>query len=201
MELLATVAQSTPGADGTYSRPVRTAQIAKYLAVARTHRMLLILDIQPGGGQFLPAVKALEPVLLDPAVSVALDPEWKVPFGQAPGGGRIGSASAADVNAVGSYLSRLVAAHRLPDKLLIVHEFTPSMLPDRGRIISYPGVEEVLHADGEGTPAGKVAVWHQLAFPARFHTGFKLFFTQDSRLMRPAEVMALTPRPDIVTYQ
>lgn len=201
MELLATVAQSEPGPDGTYSRPVKAAQIAKFLAVAREHRMLLILDIQPGGGKFLSAVKALEPFLLDPAVSVALDPEWKVPFGQAPGGGRIGSASAADVNAVGSYLSGLVQAHRLPDKLLIVHEFTPSMLPDRARITSHPGVEQVLHADGEGTPAGKVAVWHQLAFPTRFRTGFKLFFSEDSRLMSPAEVMALTPRPDIITYQ
>lgn len=202
MELLATVAQGSPGRNGTYSRGVRTSQIASYLAAAHAHRLLLILDIQPGAGEFLPQVKALEPFLLDPAVSVALDPEWKVPPGQRPGHGRIGSSSAASVNAVGAYLSQLIAVHSLPDKLLIIHQFRTSMLPDRGRIKRFAGVEEVLHADGEGSPKLKRAVFGQLAFPVpRFGVGFKLFFTQDTRLMSPAEVMALEPRPDIVTYQ
>lgn len=202
MELLATVAQGAPGVDGTYSSAVRHSQIAAYLAAAHAHGMLLILDIQPGGGEFLPQVRALRPFLLDPDVSVALDPEWKVPFGQAPGNGRIGSASADSVNAVGAYLSGLVKAQHLPDKLLVTHQFALSMLPDRSDIKRYPGVEECLHADGEGAPALKVAVYHQLAFPVpRFRVGFKLFFTQDTRLMSPAEVMALTPRPDIITYQ
>jgi len=201
MELLASVAQDAPGPEGTYSRPVTDTQIAAYLAVAHAHRMLLILDIQPGGGEFLPQVQALQPFLLDPDVSVALDPEWKVPPGQAPGNGRIGSSSAASINTVAAYLSGLITAHRLPDELLIIHQFTTPMLPDRDQITTHPGVEQTLHADGEGTPAGKVAVYHQLAFPTRFHTGFKLFYTQDTHLMSPGEVMALTPRPDIITYQ
>ncbi len=202
MELLATVAQGSPGKNGTYSRAVRTSQIASYLAAAHAHHLLLILDIQPGAGEFLPQVKALEPFLLDPAVSVALDPEWKVPPGQQPGHGRIGSSSAASINAVGAYLSQLIAAHSLPDKLLIIHQFRTSMLPDRSHIKRFRAVEEVLHADGEGSPKLKRAVFRQLAFPVpRFGVGFKVFFTQDTRLMSPAEVMALKPRPDIVTYQ
>lgn len=202
MELLATVAQASPGPDGTYSRAVRTAQIASYLAAAHARHLLLILDIQPGAGEFLPQVKALRPFLLDPAVSVALDPEWKVPPGQRPGQGRIGSSSAASVNAVGAYLSQLITAHSLPDKLLIVHQFRTSMLPDRSNVKRYPGVEEVLHADGEGSPTLKRTVYRQLNFPVpRFGIGFKVFFTEDTRLMSPAEVMALKPRPDIVTYQ
>jgi len=112
MELLASVAQDAPGPEGTYSRPVTDTQIAAYLAVAHAHRMLLILDIQPGGGEFLPQVQALQPFLLDPDVSVALDPEWKVPPGQAPGNGRIGSSSAASINTVAAYLSGLITAHR-----------------------------------------------------------------------------------------
>ena len=202
MELLATVAQASPGKNGTYSRAVRTGQIASYLAAAHAHHLLLILDIQPGAGEFLPQVKALEPFLLDPAVSVALDPEWKVPPGQRPGNGRIGSSSAASVNAVGAYLSQLIKAHSLPDKLLIIHQFRTSMLPDRSHIRRFAGVEEVLHADGEGSPKLKRAVFRQLAFPVpRFGVGFKVFFTQDTRLMSPAEVMALKPQPDIITYQ
>jgi hypothetical protein len=41
-----------------------------------------------------------------------------------------------------------------------------------------------------------------LHFPGPpFGVGFKLFLHQDSRVMTPREVMALRPRPDIVTYQ
>ena len=202
MELIATVAQASPGPDGNYSAPIPAASIRSYLRVAHSHRMLLILDIQPGSSEFLPEVKALRPFLLDPSVGVALDPEWKVPPGQAPADGRIGSASAASVNAVGRYLSHLVRAHHLPDKLLVVHEFTHTMLPDRDDIRPQPGLEITLHADGLGSPRLKRVVFHQLDFARTpFHVGFKVFFTHDTRVMSPREVMALRPRPDIVTYQ
>lgn len=202
MELLATVAQASPGRDGDYSSAVSHAKIAGYLAAAHRHKMLLLLDLQPGRASFLAQVKGLGSLLLDPSVGVALDPEWKVTGNQRPGGGRIGSSSAAGINAVGAYLSALVRTHRLPDKLLIVHQFTNSMLPDRAHITKHAGVETVFHADGFGTPSVKRSVYHQLRFPGRpFGTGFKLFFHQDSRLMSPKEVMALRLRPDVVTYQ
>jgi hypothetical protein len=202
MELIATVAQRSPGHDGTYSKPVGAAKIDSYLAAAHAHKMLLILDLQPGRGSFLAQAKALRPFLLDPSVSLALDPEWHVGPHASPGNGLIGSSSAAGINAVGSWLSRLVRAHHLPDKLLVVHEFTARMLPDRANITQHPGLELVLHADGFGPPALKIKVLHQLAFPGPpFGVGFKLFFTQDSRLMTPREVMALDPRPDVITFQ
>lgn len=202
MELLATVAQGSPGRDANYSNPVSTAQITRYLDVAHAHRMLLILDLQPGRAAFLEQAKALRPILLDPSVSLALDPEWKVGRGQQPGGGRIGSSSAAGVNAVGAWLSRLVRANHLPDKLLVVHQFTLSMLPDREHLVARAGIEMVLHADGFGRPRTKIAVLHQLAFPhPPFGVGFKLFLTEDSRLMSPREVMRLHPQPDVITYQ
>ena len=101
-----------------------------------------------------------------------------------------------------SYLSGIVTRHRLPDKLLVVHEFTHSMLPDRDNIARPAGLEMVLHADGLATPAKKIAVYHQLRFPSPpFHVGFKLFYKADTGLMTPAQVMALRPQPDIVTYQ
>lgn len=202
MELIADVAQASPGPDDHYSARISNADIASYLAAAHAAGMLLILDIQPGSGDFLPDVKMLRRFLLDPSVSIALDPEWKVPPGEAPGGGRIGSASAASINAVSRYLSRLVRRHKLPDKLFIVHEFSLTMLPDRQDIVQRPGLELVFHADGEGAPASKVAVYRQLHFPGPpIGSGFKLFFTEDTRLMTPARVMRLTPQPDIITYQ
>jgi hypothetical protein len=202
MELIATVAQRSPGADGDYSAPIPDAQISRYLSVAHRHKMLLILDLQPGRATFLSQAQALHHFLLDPSVSLALDPEWKVGPHQRPGGGLIGSSSAAGINAVGRYLSTLARANNLPDKLMVVHQFTSSMLPDRSKITIQPRVEVVFHADGFGTPAAKIRVYHQLRFPGRpFGTGFKLFLRQDSRVMTAREVMALRPRPDIITYQ
>jgi hypothetical protein len=201
MELIATVAQGGPGRDGRYSKPIPDSAIAAYLAAAHRHRLLLILDFQPGRGEFLPQVQRVSRFLLDPSVSVALDPEWKVGPGQVPGR-VIGSASAAGINAVGSYLSSLVARHRLPDKLLVVHQFTRPMLPDRSHIARPRGIEVVLHADGWASPDGKIRVYRDLRFPAPpFHTGFKLFYRQDRGLMTPAQVMQLRPQPEIVTYQ
>ena len=127
MELLATVAQRAPGADGNYSAPVPDSEIERYLAAAHRHRMLLILDIQPGRGEFLPEVQHLAPFLADPSVSIALDPEWKVGPQQLPGH-VIGAASAASINAVAEYLHGIVTAAGLPDKLLVVElcTFNPS---------------------------------------------------------------------------
>jgi hypothetical protein len=202
MELIATVAQGSPGPDGDYSAPIANADILHYLQVAHEHKMLLVLDIQPGRSTFLSQVKTLHRFLLDPSVSIALDSEWKVTAAQTPGNGLIGSSDSGDINAVAHYLSRVVRRHDLPDKLLVVHEFTSSMLPDRAAIRIAPGVETVFHADGFGTPALKRAVYRRLAFPGRpYGAGFKLFFTEDSRLMKPAEVMRLRPRPDVITYQ
>jgi hypothetical protein len=201
MELLATIAQRAAGDDGRYSRPVPSSEIARYLAAAHRHRMLLILDIQPGRGEFLPQVQRLAPFLTDPSVGIALDPEWKVGPDEVPGT-VIGSATAAGINAVARFLHQLVVANNLPDKLLVVHEFTASMLPDRAAIERPAGVEVVLHADGFGTPRLKTGVYQQLALPAPpFHAGFKLFYTQDGQLMTPAQVMDLRPQPEVVTYQ
>jgi hypothetical protein len=201
MELIATVAQGGPGGDGLYSKPIPASDIARDLAAAHRHKLLLILDFQPGRGEFLPQVRQDEPFLLDPSVSVALDPEWKVGPTQVPAR-VIGSSSAASINAVGRYLSRLVTKRRLPDKLLVVHEFTLPMLPDRGNIARPAGLEVVLHADGLATPTRKIAVYHDLRFPCPpFHAGFKLFYRADTGLMKPAQVMALHPQPEIVTYQ
>lgn len=202
MELLATVAQRSPGPDGDYSKPVPAWRIRQYLAVAHAHRMLLVLDLQPGRASFLAQAQALKPFLLDPSVSLALDPEWKVGPTEVPGGGRIGSSSAAGINDVSRWLQQLIGANHLPDKLLVVHQFTERMLPDRDRIVRPANVEVTFHADGFGTPTLKVRVYRRLAFPGRpFGAGFKLFLKQDSRLMTPREVMALRPQPDVITFQ
>lgn len=201
MELIATVAQGSPGPDGSYSKPIPRSALTPYLRVAHRRKLLLILDFQPGRARFLDQVKRFRYALTDPWVSVALDPEWKMGPDQIPAT-VIGHSSAAPINAVRRYLSGIVAAQHLPDKLLVVHEFRPQMLPDRRTIHPGPGVEVVFHADGFGAPRAKIATWQRIALPSRpFGTGFKLFLRQDQPMMTPARVMARRPEPDLITYQ
>ena len=200
-ELITTMAQPCRADFPLCTSAISPQTVQAYLDAAHRHRMMLILDIQPGRGEFLPQVQALRPFLSDPSVGVALDPEWKLAPYQFPIES-IGSSSAESINAVGAYLSGIVQAEDLPDKLLLVHQFVRSELPDRQNIKVYPRVETLLHADGFGSPGAKVGVYQQLAFPSPpYRVGFKLFFTRDTALMVPANVMSLRPQPDLVSYQ
>ena len=190
MELIATVAQGSPGPDGSYSAPISRSALAPYLRVAHRRKMLLILDFQPGRAQFLDQVQA---VPLRPHRPVGVRrARPRVEDGPAPDPGhRHRALGRAPINAVRRYLSGIVAARHLPDKLLVVHQFRPEMLPDRQNIHPGPGVEVVFHADGFGTPRAKIATWQRIALPGRpFGTGFKLFLRQDRPMMPPNRVMA-----------
>jgi len=202
-ELVTTIASPDPGPDGTYSSPIATATLDRYVAAAHRHKLLLILDFQPGRGEFLPQVRRYGRFLLGPGVGVALDPEWKLTPSQVPDQ-VIGTASADAINAVSAYLSRLVIVHHLPQKLFIVHEFRLSELPDRGNIRIRRGLATVLQMDGLGPVATKLDSYRQVMANARaFHPGFKVFLrpSDDPVQMTPQQVMALHPRPDYVSYQ
>jgi hypothetical protein len=201
LELITTVALAYPGPDGVYSSRGDPAAVQRYLTAARAHKELLVLDFQPGQADFLSQIKRFESFVRQPDVGVAIDPEWHMKPGQIPGQ-VFGSASAADVNAVSLYLHSIVIKYRLPQKLFIIHQFQLPMLPDRQLILARSGLAMVFHADGNADPATKVQVYNALAFPGPpFARGFKLFFTRDTPLMTPAQTMAVTPQPDLVTYQ
>jgi len=202
-ELVTTFASPDPGPDGSYSAAIPRSTVQRYLAVAHRHKLLLILDFQPGRGEFLPEVRRYASFLVDPSVGVALDPEWKLTSTQYPDE-VIGSAAAGSINAVSAYLARLVTAHRLPQKLLIVHEFQTSELPDRQHILFRHGLAMVLQMDGLGAPSTKLESYHKVMRGARgFFPGFKVFLrpVDDPVLLLPAQIMRLHPRPDYVSYQ
>jgi len=202
-ELVATVASPDAGPSNTYSSPVDNGTITQYLKAAHRHRLLLILDFQPGRGEFLPEVRRYARFLLDPAVGVALDPEWKLTNDQVPDE-VIGSSSSAAINAVSSYLSRLVDRYRLPQKLFIVHEFRLSELPDRQLIAFHPELATVLQMDGLGSVPVKLAAYHQVMQGALgVFPGFKVFLqrSNDPVPLSPNAVMKLRPRPVYVSYQ
>jgi hypothetical protein len=199
-ELIASVAQAGPGKDGDYSQMIDIAKIQRYVDQARRNKVLVILDLQPGRGNFLPQARQLERFLIQPHVGIALDPEWRVPPGKVPGK-TIGTARAAEVNSVSAYVSGLVARHRLPQKLFVLHQFRTSMLPDVQQVRQRPGLAMVQHVDGFGTRREKDATWNRLRRPRQFHMGYKLFYDEDITRYGPADVLRFKPVPDLVSYQ
>ena len=199
-ELIVTIAHASPGRDGDYSGRTSDATVERYLRAARRAGALLILDFQPGRAPFLPQVKSYERFLREPDVGVALDPEWRVGPGQVPGR-VIGQTNAATINAVSAYLSDLVKRHDLPQKLLVVHQFTRSMVVNRDQVVPRDGLAITFHADGFGSPALKRSTYSVVRARKPFFNGFKVFYTEDRGVMAPAQVLALEPPPDLITYQ
>ncbi len=206
-ELITTVAQRSPGADGSYSFAQPEEQVQRYLDVARAHKYLLVLDFQPGRATFLEQVKRYERFLRQPDVGIALDPEWVLKPGQQPSR-QIGTTDAATINEVSAYVAGIVEQENLPEKLFIVHQFQTRMIPDREQVIARPGLSTLVHVDGFGGQKAKKDTYRVLAATegaartnGQLFNGFKLFLDEDTDLMTPAEAMALTPQPDLVSYQ
>jgi hypothetical protein len=205
MELLATIAESAPGREARYSSRTDRATIDRYLAAARRIGALLILDIQPGRSRWRDEIDRLTPWLAEPDVGLALDPEWSVGPGQVPGQ-VIGSMDARTINATAAYLAKLVLERDLPQKLLLIHRFTPDGIARNSVLRTQRGVALVVNVDGFGAAADKIAKYHELTAlnPGVAH-GFKLFFEEDRRngqaLMTTTQVRALRPRPSVVVYE
>lgn len=205
LELIAVVAHESPGVAGTYNGQVSDAVIGRYLAAARRHRALLLLNVQPGREGLLTVVKRFEPWLRQPDVGVALDPEWEVHRGQVPG--RVfGSTTGAELDSVSAYLDALVRAHRLPQKVMVFHQVAPGVLSGQQRIRARAGVVVIKSVDGIGNPRQKTDTWRLLVrgLPRSVHPGFKLFFDEDARygpLMSASQVLALRPTPEYVLYE
>lgn len=200
LELITVIANADAGEDGMYRSRQSNAVIRRYLRAARRHRMLLLLDIQPGRSDFFKETTRLERWLRQPDVGLAIDPEWRVGEGEVPGQ-VIGQVEAREVNATSAWLARLVARHDLPQKLFIVHQFTDDMVDDT-QLKRRDGLAMVLNADGFGTKPVKVSKYKAFTRAAKtFHQGFKLFYKEDVGLMTPGQVLRLRPSPDVVVYE
>jgi hypothetical protein len=200
-ELIAAIVTNEAGDGGDHSIRQEPATIRRYLRAARAHRMLLVLDIQPGYAPFLQEAQALEDFLKEPDVSLALDPEWSMDPPQLPGE-EIGSTDAATINEVSRYLSGIVRRYDLPQKLLVVHRFTGDMIEAEHDLKRYPGVAVVVNVDGFGDRPNKISKYNEFTddLQRRFN-GFKLFYEEDVNLMKPKNVLGLRPQPDLVVYE
>ena len=199
-ELIVSIADRYAGPGHDYSHDIPRAEVQKYIDAAHRHGALLLLDIQPGRSDFLTAAKRWAWALKDPYVGLALDPEWRMGKHGVPGA-RVGSVGAREVNRVSAWLRDLVARHRLPQKLFVLHQFRVDMIRDIGSIEPRRGLVMVQHVDGFGTPGQKLDTFHAVARPRQFLLGFKLFYDEDVHRMSPADVRRIDPKVRFVSFQ
>jgi hypothetical protein len=199
-ELIATVAHGGPTRTGAYSADIDRAAVRRYIATAHRHGIVVVLDLQPGRADFLTVAKRWEWALRDPWVGLALDPEWRMGPHQIPGR-RVGSVGAAEVNRVSAWLDALTAREHLPQKVFMLHQFRTMMIRRIEAIRTRQHLALVQHVDGFGTPGEKLATFRRVIRPGRFSLGFKLFYDEDVRRLRPVQVLRIRPRIRFVSFQ
>jgi hypothetical protein len=199
-ELVAVVAQAGPGADGMWRRRESPEIIDSMLAQARAHGFHLILDVHPGHSSVAAELEYLRPWLEQPEVHLALDPEFHMAPGQIPGG-QIGQTPASDANYAIRFLEGIIREKGLPPKVLVLHQFTLDMLPDKENIEDSPLVDVVLHMDGFGPQSVKLGSYRRVHEVPLEYSGIKLFYDYDTDLFTPEQVMGLVPTPSFVSYQ
>lgn len=196
--LVTTVANPHPP---EYRHHVSLEMIEEWVAAAKALETAVILDIQPGRADLLAEFGRLEHLLHEPHVHLAIDPEFTMNAAQIPGA-HIGQLHAAQINEIQARLNAIGAEIGL-NRVLILHQFRPSMLPDKALIEDYPFVEIVI--DGDGVGPANVKIQNYITYadePAFEFGGFKLFPTDgDYPILSPAEVMGLEPQPALIIYQ
>jgi len=201
-EIITTMASSGSGPDGNFSAEMEHSVIEPWIEVARQNDMYVLLDLQPGYTDFLTQAKLYADLLLDPHVGLALDPEWRLKPGEVHLE-QIGSVTAAEVNEVMGWLAALVRQHDLPQKVLLIHQFDPIMLPDRELIETPPELAVIIQMDGHGTIELKMSSWNRLTVGdgARFWWGWKNFYDEDLPTPTPEQVLDLDPATVYISYQ
>ena len=203
LEIIATIASAKAGADGDYSSEYPASQYQPYVDAAAKQGVYVVLDLQPGRDRLLHQAKQYELLLSQPHVGLAIDPEWKLHGNETPLR-QIGHIDAEEINEVTDWLADLSRSNKLPQKLVVLHQFRLSMLADRQDIdTSHDELSVLIHADGQGTQGMKQATWAALRQdrPANVTWGWKNFYDEDSPTLTPQATLQIQPRPDLVSYQ
>lgn len=201
-EIITTVASAEAGDQGDYSRRMDPDTIRAWIDRAADEGIYVVLDLQSGRTDFLTQAREYADLLAEPHVGLALDPEWRL----APDEvhlRQIGSVAAAEVQRVADWLAELVREERLPQKLLLLHQFRLSMLPDRDTIEVGPELAAVVHMDGQGSIGSKYATYDAITAGAedRWWWGWKNFYDEDSPMLTPEETARVEPFPHFISYQ
>lgn len=201
IEFIASTAQRDPGPQGLYIGRTSPKVIEEYAKLAEQNHALLMLDVQLGRDSVMDEVKALEPFLKRPYVHLAIDTEYHVGPGQVPGVD-LGHVDGSEIEPAIQYLDNLVKQNNLPDKILLVHQFQSGIVTNKQLIRPTNNIQVVLNADGFGKTVDKYAKYRILVRDEPLqYGGFKLFYTQDTPLLSPEQVVKLDPAPAVIEYQ
>jgi hypothetical protein len=203
-EIIATVASASAGEDGDYSAEAPVEQLRPWVEAAGEAGLYVVLDLQPGRTDFLTQAQRYRPLLELPHVGLALDPEWRLGPGEVHLT-QIGSVGVEEVNRVVTWLADLTRERRLPQKLLVLHQFRLDMLPGRERVdLSRDELAVMVHADGQGGQGDKQATWRALrqGAPAGLWWGWKNFYDEDLPMLTPEQTARqVRPQPQLISYQ
>lgn len=201
LDYVSPIAQPVPMADGSYTYRMPDSSIQHYVTLANENHALFFFDMQVGHSTVEKEVTNVMPYLEQPGVDLSLDPEFDMAPGDIPSV-EFGRMYASDINWAIDQLSNLVTTQHLPPKILIIHQFRESMLPDWQNIKLKPGVEVVTCVDGFGSPDAKIGDYEIFDQQQLIeYPGFKLFYNLDTPVMTPQQVLALNPPPLMVMYQ
>ena len=169
-EVISSVASRTPSSGGDYSTEMDPEEdIRPYVDAAREAGIYVVLDLQPGRSDFLTQAKLFEEFLREPHVGLALDPEWRLKPHQVHLE-QVGTVTAAEINSVVTWLADLTRENRLPQKILVLHQFKSEMISDRTKIdTSRDELAVLIHVDGFGPTGSKFATWRAIG-PIRRRT-------------------------------
>lgn len=202
-EIIATVASSAAGEDGDYSDESTIDQLMPLIEEAEKNDVYVILDFQPGRSDFLSQVKQYEKLLKHPNVGVGIDPEWRLEPYQVHLE-QIGSVDASEINETLDYVAEVTKKNNLPQKMVVLHQFTLSMITNRETLdVSHPELALTLHADGHGTTELKLGGYETLleGLNKKIKPSWKNFYDEDTPMLTPQQTYELDPKPWVVTYQ
>jgi hypothetical protein len=192
------------------------ATIQAYIAYCQQHHLLLFFDLQLATEPVADAVNAhLLPYLAKyPFTELALDTEFHFPntsAGFADAAGYpccLGWMNADEINWAIGALAHIAVANHLPRKILIVHQWTPPVLPDKDQVRRDPNTSVVLQSDGWGGTENKLGDYQQFVQQDLLeYGGYKLFMPHDGDtqvdypLQAPEAVMRVFPQPLFISYQ
>ncbi len=202
-EIIASVASSEAGSDGDFSNEFSFDRFEPHLLAAAANDMHVVFDLQTGRARFPDQAREYEALWLQPHASIALDPEWRVGPDERPGGGRIGTVDAVEVQETIDYLDALITTNDLPPKMCIVHQFRQAMITNKEQIRGTDNVQVVIQMDGFGPLENKRGTWARTVsnLPEGAFTGWKNFYDEDQPTPTPAETMANEPQPRFVSFQ
>jgi hypothetical protein len=157
--------------------------VQRYIKPAARRGWLVVLDDQLGRSNPVAEMKRLiaRGYMRYDNVEVAFDPEFHAAPGQTMPGDPVGSVTAGALNRTQRLLGRYAAAHHLAHrKLMLVHQWTASMIHDRSRLRTHlRSVQPVVIMDAYGAAADKTSVYDRLmnrsAMPRGVAVGIKLF--------------------------